>query len=171
MTIPKESPIEVMSKERRNQSFKQHEEVELLEAVIKKVNRRMWFHVHSLRRSSNRLFYTCLVTGVFSFVFLLFGTSYPDEKISIFPLLCTSLLLTTVLFYLVYRIVKESWTVEKTYRRRYIKEGERQLEEESPDPKGLQSIVQGDEAGVVYYLRRQLGPVIKQSLHISGYLV
>lgn len=157
-----ESPIELMDGRRRDKSFEQHDDVEQIKTVLKIVNHKMWFHVYNLRRSSDRLFYACLFTGGTSFAFLLIGSSYPDYKIPTSPILLVAVLFATVLGCLVYKIVDESRVVEKTYRRRYIKEGDRLSEDRGPEPKGLGSIVAGDELGVVYFLQRQIEYRVEQ---------
>ena len=158
-----ESSIAAMNKERRNQSIRQHEEVELLKAVINKVNSRMWSHIYSLRHSSKRLSYACLLTGIISFTFLLLSTAFPDRKISVFPVLCASILFAAALFYLLYKIVQESWTVQRACRRRHLKESGLPSEDRNLALKGLHSIDQGDEPGVVYYLQRQLNSRVEQT--------
>ena len=157
-----DAPISVMDSNRRNQSLKQHEEVKLLDKTMEIVNRRMWYHIDSLRRHSARLLQACLIVGFSCFSCLLVSSTFPEKKVSPSLIIMFSLVISAALSYLVFQIVFEAKLVEKTYRRRYIKPGERLEEENTPDPKGLQSIVKGDELGVVYYLERQISYRLQQ---------
>ncbi len=98
--------------------------------------RKMWFHVHSLRRSSNRLFYACLVTGAISFFWLLLSTCYPETQNPILPVLLTSILFASVLFYFVFKIVVECRIVERAYRRRIFGKASGFQKVKLPNPKG-----------------------------------
>ena len=157
LTHANSTSVDVMNKDRRNRSFEQHDDLELIKKKLKLVQQTMWLHVQNLRTFTSVFQCLCFCLAIMSLTLLIISTAIPHKEFqaSYVLLPSTAFLILTLMFVIL--IVVKTNRVERTYRRRYLRPGNRLNNKRSRlEPTGLEDIVHGDELGVVYYLERQI---------------